>query len=104
VQEIDLDVETESQLPGTRQGHLTLLFDGAGLLAIEETVLSVAVEHRTFEDWWEPFTLGVGPAGHYVAELDLARQATLRDRCRALLPTAPFTMTAQAWAVRGGTT
>ena len=70
--EIDPDVETESQLPGARQGHLTLLFDEAGLQAIEETALSVAVEHQTFEDWWEPFLLGVGPAGRYVAELDLA--------------------------------
>ena len=35
----------------------------------------MSVEHPTFEEWWEPFTLGVGPAGVYVAGLDPERQA-----------------------------
>ena len=59
------------------------------------------VEHPTFEDWWEPFTLGVGPAGAYAAGLDPERQAELRERCRELLPAAPFVLTARAWAARG---
>ena len=37
--------------------------------------LSVDVEHPSFEEWWEPFTLGVGPAGAHVASLDAGRQA-----------------------------
>jgi hypothetical protein len=37
--------------------------------AIEETELSVTVDHAPFEGWWEPFTLGVGPAGTYVSGL-----------------------------------
>ena len=39
---------------------------------IEDTALTVAVEHPTFEDWWERFTLGVGPAGAFTAGLDPA--------------------------------
>jgi hypothetical protein len=61
----------------------------------------VRVEHPTFEQWWEPFTLGVGPAGAYAKGLDAERQAELRERCRALQPEAPFTVTARAWAARG---
>ena len=53
----------ESELAGSRQGDLTRLFNAAGLRDVEETALTVRVEHPTFEEWWEPFTLGVGPAG-----------------------------------------
>ena len=54
--------------------------------------------HATFEEWWEPFTLGVGPAGQYAAGLDEDPRAALRERCRALLPDAP---PAVAWSARG---
>ncbi|HEV8688636.1 MAG TPA: methyltransferase domain-containing protein [Gaiellaceae bacterium] len=99
--ELDPDVEGESQLAGAREGHLAQLFQSAGLHEIEESVLSIDVEHPSFEDWWEPFTLGVGPAGGYAAGLDAKRQAQLRERCRELLPPAPFVLSARAWAARG---
>ncbi|MGH2671534.1 MAG: class I SAM-dependent methyltransferase [Actinomycetota bacterium] len=99
--ELDPDVVGESQLAGAREGHLGELFRSAGLNEVEESALSVSVEHPSFEEWWEPFTLGVGPAGGYTAGLDAERQAQLRERCRALLPAAPFTVTALAWAARG---
>ncbi len=99
--ELDPDVEDESQLAGSREGHLAELFQAAGLNEVEEGALTVRVEHPSFEDWWEPYTLGVGPAGVYAAGLDVERQAQLRERCRALLPTAPFVLTSRAWAARG---
>ncbi len=99
--ELDRDIEDESQLAGAREGHLAQLFRAAGLHGVEEGVLSVDVEHPSFEEWWEPFTLGVGPAGHYAAGLEAGRQARLRERCRELLPAAPFVSTARAWAARG---
>jgi SAM-dependent methyltransferase len=98
---LDPGVADESQLAGAREGHLGELFDAAGLHGIEETSLSADLEHATFEEWWEPFTRGVGPAGAYVAGLDAQRQSALREECRALMPTAPFTVTARAWAARG---
>ena len=101
VRELDRDVEDESQLAGAREGHLAQLFRAAGLRDVEESVLSVDVEHPSFEEWWEPFTLGVGPAGGYTAGLDAKRRAQLRERCRQLLPPAPFVLTARAWAARG---
>ena len=101
VRELDPDVEDESKLAGAREGHLTQMFEAAGLREIEESDLAVSIEHPTFEDWWEPFTLGVGPAGAYVARLDPERQAELRERCRQKFPTAPFVLTSHAWAARG---
>jgi SAM-dependent methyltransferase len=99
--ELDPDVEDESGLAGSHKGDLGRLLRSAGLHEIEERALSVIVGHPTFEEWWEPFTLGVGPAGSYAAGLDEERLAQLRERCRALLPTPPFSVTAVAWAARG---
>jgi ubiquinone/menaquinone biosynthesis C-methylase UbiE len=99
--EIDPEVDDESQLAGAREGQLAELFEAAGLHEIQESVLSASLEHPSFEEWWEPFTGGVGPAGSYVAGLDAERQAELRERCRTLLPIAPFVLTARAWATRG---
>ncbi|HZO50756.1 MAG TPA: class I SAM-dependent methyltransferase [Gaiellaceae bacterium] len=101
VHELDPDVEDESRLAGARPGHLTELFRSAGLREVHEGVVSVEVAHPSFEEWWEPFTLGVGPAGGYVGRLDEARRERLRQLCRRLLPAAPFVVRARAWAARG---
>jgi SAM-dependent methyltransferase len=99
--ELDPDVDDESRLVGAREGDLTGLFEAAGLRDVEETALSVNLEHPTFEEWWEPYTFGVGPAGAYVAKLDPERQARLREACRSALPDAPFVLTPRAWTARG---
>jgi SAM-dependent methyltransferase len=99
--ELDPDAPDELGLAGAGKGHLAQLFQAAGLHQIEESVLTVDVEHPSFDEWWEPFTLGVGPAGSYTAGLDTERQARLREQCRAKLPQAPFLVTAKAWAARG---
>jgi SAM-dependent methyltransferase len=99
--ELDPDVRDESLLAGARRGHLAELLREAGVAAVEEELVSVDVEHPTFEEWWEPFTLGVGPAGGYVARLDTVRRERLRDLSRERLPPAPFVISARAWAARG---
>ena len=98
---LDPGVADESQLAGAREGHLRELFEAAGLHDVQDTSLSADLEHATFEEWWEPFTRGVGPAGAYVARLDADGQAALREECRGLIPTAPFTIPARAWTARG---
>ena len=98
---LDPEIEDESDLAGAREGHLEELFEAAGLQKIEATLFSVSVEHPTFKEWWEPFTLGVGPAGSYTAGLDPNRQARLRHLCRERFPDEPFVVTARAWAARG---
>jgi SAM-dependent methyltransferase len=101
--ELDPAAADESALAGAREGHLAELFDAAGLRDVEDTALEIGVEHPTFDDWWEPFTLGVGPAGAFAAGLDDTTRAELRERCRARLPDPPFTLRARAWTVRGRT-
>ena len=98
---LDPDVDDESTLPGVRQGELERLFHEARLDRVEEHRLSVEVAHPSFEEWWEPFTLGVGPAGAHVQGLAPEERDRLRECCRELLPPAPFVVAAGAWAARG---
>jgi SAM-dependent methyltransferase len=101
VHELDPDVEDESERAGARQGHLRELFQAAGVDDVHEDSLTVDVRHPSFEEWWEPFTLGVGPAGQYVSALDETERERLRHLCRERLPSAPFVISARAWAARG---
>jgi ubiquinone/menaquinone biosynthesis C-methylase UbiE len=93
----------EAQLAGARQGHLTELFEAAGLDHVEAGLVSVVVEFAGFEEWWEPYTFGVGPAGAHVAGLDESGVAALRARCTELLPPGPFGQRASAWSARART-
>jgi hypothetical protein len=103
VRELDPAADDESGLAGVRAGHLAELFARAGLGGIEATMLTVHVRHASFEQWWERFTLGVGPAGAYLASLDADHQVALREQCRRLLPENPIEISATAWAATGRT-
>jgi SAM-dependent methyltransferase len=98
VQDLDPANEAESGWAGTRDGHLVELCAEAGLKA-EQCVLTVTVPYATFEEWWQPYTLRVGPAGDYVAGLPADAEHALKERCRARLPEAPFEVNASAWCV-----
>src|SRR5437867_1282173 len=74
-------------------------FAQAGLDEVHATTLTVQVRHATFEEWWQPFTLGVGPAGDYVASLPGQRRQVLRERCREMLGGGPVDVSATVWAV-----
>ena len=100
VRELDPASEGEAHLAGATEGDLTRLFEQAGMTGVDEEPLTVRVEHATFEEWWEPYTLGVGPAGSYIAGLAPEAREELREKCRALLPEPPFTISASAWSAR----
>jgi SAM-dependent methyltransferase len=100
VSELDPSNTGEGRLAGATQGDLTKLFEQAGLPDVEEESLTVTVEHETFEEWWEPYTLGVGPAGSYVAGLDPEAREALRERCRERLSDPPIVVSASAWSAR----
>lgn len=101
VRDLDPAARDESALSGAREGHLGELAREAGLRDVEESEVRVEVAFGSLEDWWTPYTLGVGPSGAYVAGLDESQRDALRDRCAELLPAAPFTIPAVAWCVRG---
>ena len=94
VRELDPSAPGESDLAGVREGQLASLFTQAGLGSTQVATLTVRVRHAGFDDWWQPFTLCVGPAGAYVRTLTADRRTALREQCQRLLP-------AVAWAASG---
>lgn len=91
----------ESDLLGQREGDLVTLFRDAGLADVRQLTLTIEVTHGTFEEWWEPYTWGVGPAGDHVAGLDDAGRERLHDRARELLGDGPITIVGNAWCAVG---
>jgi SAM-dependent methyltransferase len=83
---------------------LMRLWQEAGLVEVRSAGLEVAMSYRDFEDYWQPFLGGQGPAPGYVASLGPGRLVALRERLRARLPAqrdGQITLVARAWAVRG---
>lgn len=97
---IEPEAQDEALFSGARRGHLRELFEAAGLRDVEEKSIAVDVVHPTFEEWWEPYTFGVGPAGDYVQRLDEDGRARLQSVALELMGSGPFTVTATAWAAR----
>src|ERR671938_532299 len=100
--EIDPGIADEQPRAGVREGDLVERFGRAGLQGVTGGTLETSVDYADFDDSWEPFTGGAGPATSvFYASLDDAAKATLRDTVRASLPEGPFTLPARAWLALG---
>jgi SAM-dependent methyltransferase len=83
---------------------LQRLFESAGLERVEVRAIDVPTRFADFDDYWQPFLGGQGPAPAYAMSLDDAARLRLRDTIRARLPIAPdgsISLVARAWAIRG---
>jgi len=99
--DLGLTTRDESALPGARRGHLVELFGASGLRHVDDTVLVARIEYTRFDDWWEPFGFGVGPAGGSFLGLSPDDRGRLRERCEELVGPAPFELVSSAWAAGG---
>jgi SAM-dependent methyltransferase len=82
---------------------LEKLFVDAGLQGVEVRAIDVPTPFANFDDYWQPFLGGQGPAPAYAMSLDETPRARLRDRIRERLPVmanGSTSLTARAWAVR----
>lgn len=101
VEAVDPGAYDESGLVGQREGDLAALFRESGLTDVRQLALTADVTHASFEEWWEPYTGGVGPAGDHVARLDDEGRTRLRDAARAMLGDGPIRITGTAWCAIG---
>ena len=99
--DLGLGTDGESALAGAREGHLVELFKTAGLRQVEQASLVARVKYASFDDWWGPITLGVGPAGARYKASSPDDRERLRQRCEELLPPTSFEVVSHAWAARG---
>jgi SAM-dependent methyltransferase len=80
------------------------LFAGAGLEAVDVEPIDIETPFENFDDYWQPFLGGQGPAPAYAMSLDEAARSRLRERIKARLPVASdgsILLRARAWAARG---
>jgi SAM-dependent methyltransferase len=92
------------RFPICRPGPLTALFESAGLRHVVVEPIDIPTAFESFDDYWHPFTTGVGPAPGYCMSLDSTAREALRARLDASLVTDPdgrILLAARAWAVRG---
>lgn len=98
-----LDVAETQRFSFCTPEGLTALASAAGLTRVACAPIEMPMIFRSFEDYWRPFTLGVGPAPSYCVSLDAASQERLRDRLREDLPRGEngiIPLIARAWAIK----
>ena len=87
---------------GWENGLGELWLDG-GVRGTTSGEIVVSAAYESFDDLWEPFTRGVGPAGAYAASLEPEALQSLRAEYYRRLgcPRGPFELTARAWYAVG---
>ena len=106
---VELDPRTAGMHEGVRfpmcnPEALQDLFASAGLNAVMVKPIDIPTPFAGFDDYWQPFLGGQGPAPAYAMSLDEDARARLRDRVRERLPMkedGSISLTARAWVIRG---
>ncbi|MPZ42370.1 MAG: methyltransferase domain-containing protein [Betaproteobacteria bacterium] len=104
--EIDPDsvkLDEGVRFPLCRPEALEELFTSTGLDKIEVKPIDITTPFANFDDYWQPFLGGQGPAPAYAMSLDETARARLRHRISDRLPIAAngsISLTARAWAAR----
>jgi ubiquinone/menaquinone biosynthesis C-methylase UbiE len=96
-------VQGEETRVGFREGEIAELLEAAGLEDVRDGTLDTSAHYEDFDDFWQPFTFAVGPAGSHLRSMPSEQQEQVREECRRRLgdPDAPFELAARAWYARG---
>jgi hypothetical protein len=98
------ELDEGKRFPLCRPDALTELFCGGGLGDVRCEPIEVPTVFASFDDYWQPFLGGTGPAPSYVASLDADRRTVLARKLEETLRRGSggtIALTARAWAVRG---
>jgi SAM-dependent methyltransferase len=105
---VDLNVNAREldegvRFPLCRPDALENAFRQANVSAIRVAPIDIPTRFRDFDDYWNPFLGGQGPAPSYAMSLDEVSRNRLRDRIRERLPIQPdgsIPLVARAWAIQ----
>jgi len=98
-----LELSEDKRFPYCTRDGLIALVSRVGMSSVECTSIEIPTVFRNFDDLWQPFTLGAGPAPGYCANLDPEARQRLRDRLSDNLPRdagGSITLRARAWAIK----
>jgi SAM-dependent methyltransferase len=91
------------RFPFCTQDGLTELARRTGLASVESTSVEVPTIFADFDDYWQPFTLGAGPAPGYCMSLSPEARERLREGLSDSLPRSDdgsIRLKTRAWAVK----
>jgi ubiquinone/menaquinone biosynthesis C-methylase UbiE len=93
---------TEARTMYRSQDEIEGLFAGDGFADIQTELLEVDADYAGFDEFWDTFSGGVGPAGAWLKELSDERRAAARAELYRQLggPEGGFTLSGRAWATR----
>jgi SAM-dependent methyltransferase len=92
------------RFPMCRPEALEELWRQAGFARVNVEPIEVSTVFSDFEDYWNPFLGGQGPAPTYALGLSDEKSQRLREQLRERLPIdaeGQIPLSARAWAVRG---
>lgn len=99
--------------PGKVQGErfplcqpdaLAAAFTDSGLQQVEVSGLEIEMHFADFDDYWQPFLGGQGPAPAHAMSLDEEQRTRLRELIRERIPVqadGSLLLAARVWAARG---
>ncbi|WP_119940755.1 class I SAM-dependent methyltransferase [Neorhizobium sp. NCHU2750] len=97
------ELDEKTRFPFCTGDGLLELATAAGLTKPEAKKIEIVTAFQDFDDFWQPFTLGAGPAPGYCASLGDTERERLRQKLQADLPVSAdgsITLEASAWAIR----
>ncbi|WP_432817345.1 class I SAM-dependent methyltransferase [Sulfitobacter sp. JB4-11] len=90
-----------ARFPFCTSEGLSELCGQANLTEATIAPISITTEFRDFDDFWQPFTLGAGPAPGYCMSLSPDHREALRKELQKTVgETGPIQLGARAWAVK----
>ncbi|HXG36158.1 MAG TPA: class I SAM-dependent methyltransferase [Dehalococcoidia bacterium] len=98
------ELDEGRRFPLCKPKPLQELFQSAGLRDVSVLPIEIRAHFQNFDDYWNPFLGGQGPAPSYAVRLTEDSRSALRERLAASLPSAPdgsIDLIARAWAIRG---
>jgi SAM-dependent methyltransferase len=96
-------LDERTRMRFAERGELADLWRDVGLAEVRDGEIVVSASYEDFDDLWEPFLGGVGPAGGFAVSLEPEAQEALREGYRKQLgsPEGPFDLSARAWYAVG---
>jgi SAM-dependent methyltransferase len=98
------ELDEGRRFPICNPAALNELFQKSDLNQVETRAIDVDTHFKDFDDYWNPFLGGQGPAAGYAMSLSEEKRAQLRERIRAGLPFASdgsIPLVARAWGIKG---
>lgn len=87
-----------------KPGPLESLYGAHGLKDVQARPIDIVMAFRDFDDYWQPFLGGTGPAPAYLVSRDEPTRERIRQRLQGMLqaaPGRPIELASRAWAVVG---